>query len=72
MVRAWAGGCGYDKRSAAIASAVRKIVFVKSPAGTPLEHQQAFELFRSTLETDGGEYWDNKLTRAGFTVLQAV
>lgn len=72
MVKGHADGGGYDKNSAAAASAARKMRFAKSPIEAPLEEQQAFEVFRKALECDGGYSWDRCLTDAGFTVWQAV
>ncbi|QXV73542.1 hypothetical protein [Rhizobium phage RHph_X2_30] len=63
MVRGQASGYGYDKRSAAVANAVRK-------ADSVLKAQAAE--FYDALENDGGEYWDTRLRNAGFTVIQAV
>lgn len=72
MVRGHADGGGYDKNSAAAASAARKMRFTKSPAEAPINEQQSFEAFRSALERNGGYSWDRCLTDAGFTVWQAV
>ena len=69
MVRGFAGGYGYDKRSAAVANAMRKITLEVKP------HDEARDnLFRfvGALEKDGGHYWDRRLQDAGFTVWQAV
>lgn len=65
MVRAFAGGCGYDKKSAAIANAVRKI----SGDGWNPEWQAEFI---AALEKDDGNNWDNNLRKAGFDLFQAV
>jgi hypothetical protein len=72
MTRGYASGYGYDKRSAAVANAAQKLVFAKSPATAPLGEQEAFDAFRTAIETDGGEYWDTRLRNAGFDVWQAV
>jgi hypothetical protein len=66
MVRGFAGGYGYDKRSAAVADAVRKIP--DDIAGK----DGARQAFIEALERDSGSYWDRRLEAAGFTVLQAV
>jgi hypothetical protein len=66
MVRGYAAGGGYDKRSAACASAARKI---KHPAGAAplfLNH------FVSELAKDDRYGWDRNLRDAGFEVWQAV
>lgn len=70
MVRGYAGGGGYDKRSAACASAARKL-----PEHLPAGYDQAadaYAAFLATMREDGGLDWGSALTRAGFTVLQAV
>jgi hypothetical protein len=70
MVRGFAGGGGYDKRSAACASATRKL-----PESLPEGYDAAADVyaaFLATMRADGGLDWNSALTRAGFTVLQAV
>ena len=70
MVRGFAAGGGYDKRSAACASATRKL-----PEHLPAGYDAAADVYRSfvdVMRTDGGQDWNTALTRAGFTVLQAV
>jgi hypothetical protein len=67
MVRGFAAGCGYDKRSAAVAHAISKM-----PIGAGAEAWESYEAFCKALARDGGSYWDRKLEDAGFTVLQAV
>ncbi|WP_425962619.1 hypothetical protein [Rhizobium nepotum] len=71
MVRGHAGGYGYDKRSAAVASAANHF-YDKSDKllhdlGNPLYHAFAYAIVR-----DSGDYWDDRLRNAGFTVIQAV
>lgn len=68
MVRGYAGGYGYDKRSAAVANAARKLVTVPPEKGNP----SGFIKFVAAIEKDDGEYWDRRLQDAGFTVHQAV
>lgn len=68
MVRGFAGGYGYDKKSAAVADAIRK-----TPEG--FRHRDCSdkgEAFYSALAKDDGSYWDRRLQDAGFTVWQAV
>lgn len=79
MVRGWAGGGGYDKRSAACADAARKMPDLDATGcysdGTPYYtsgHIARFNAFRSALALDGGIEWHNALRAAGFTVIQAV
>lgn len=69
MVRGFARGYGYDKRSAAVASAVGKITLEVKP-----HDEKRDDMFRfvGALEKDGGEYFYRKLELAGFTVWQAV
>lgn len=69
MVRGFAGGYGYDKRSAAVANAVNKLIVPVEMDGlkAALMHN-----FLGAVEIDGGEYFDRKLENAGFTVWQAV
>lgn len=74
MVRGFAGGYGYDKRSAAVASACQKAIADHAndaPEEATPNHFARATFFRE-LQSDGGEYFDRKLEKAGFTVLQAV
>ena len=66
MVRGYASGYGYDKRTAACANAAKKI-----NRGIPGIHQDRLA-FINALEKDSGTYWDRQLEDAGFTVLSAV
>ena len=78
MVRGFAGGYGYDKRSAACASAVGRM----APAlareyddGTPCfsEAQKvACVEFMRAMALDDGFAWHSNLQKAGFDVWQAV
>ena len=70
MVRGFAGGGGYDKRTAACASAARKL-----PEHLPEGYDAAADAYRSfvdVMRADGGWDWATALTAAGFNVLQAV
>ena len=70
MVRGFAGGGGYDKRSAACARAARKL-----PEHLPAGYDAAADVyaaFLATMRADGGLDWNTALTGAGFNVLQAV
>ncbi len=60
MVRGFASGGGYDKRTAACASAARKL--------------ERVEIFAAALRygDSSGNGWERALRHAGFTVLQAV
>lgn len=66
MVRGYASGYGYDKRTAAIANAVGRMPDVDMPA------RGEYEAFITALSHDAGPTWDNALRDAGFTVWQAV
>ena len=70
MVRGFAGGYGYDKRSAAVANAVEKAIATIKPEPDDVNLQRT--TFFRVLRDDDGEYWDTRLRNAGFTVLQAV
>lgn len=68
MVRGSASGYGYDKVSAAVASAVEAI----KPGGQYLEAQDAVRAALQALDLDGGWPWNDALRRAGWKVWQAV
>lgn len=69
MVRGFAGGGGYDKRSAAVADAISKW---DSRSTRAPSSDVAIAAFRGALNRDDGNYWDRRLEDSGFTVLQAV
>ena len=71
MVRGFAGGYGYDKHSAAVASAVRNISLA-TLVGFADDRVITGMDFISALAEDNGPYWNNRLEAAGFTVWQAV
>lgn len=67
MARGYAGGCGYDKASAAAYDAI-----MKAQPNSAAEHIQ-WHVFHAPLkEGAGASNWDRALADAGFTVLQAV
>lgn len=69
MVRGSANGYGYDKRSAAIASAATKYLsewHKVANDGTP----NTANLFWNTISVDRGQEWNSRLRDAGFTVCQ--
>ena len=70
MVRGFAGGGGYDKRTAACASAARKLP-ARLPEGYADNHG-VFTAFKAALNRDDGYSWDNNLRHQGFDVLQAM
>lgn len=78
MVRDYAGGYGYDKRSAAIANAndklkdIANIGRVVSKEGAIAASYSDLYQFYNALNTIGGKDWSDALREAGFTVLQAV
>lgn len=73
MERGYAGGYGYDKRSAAVADATRKAI--KNYSGMVTE-ATAKDFRRATffrvLMEDGGEYFYDKLRKADFTVIDVL
>ncbi len=70
MVRGYASGGGYDKRSAACASAMRAAGFARRAPGYPIDPNPA--IFADALLLDGSKSWDIVLRDAGFQVFQAV
>ena len=69
MERGFAGGYGYDKHTAAVSSAARKIVV--EPSETTIVRPHAVQL-KAIMEIDAGDYWYRNLERAGFSVWNAV
>lgn len=67
MVRAFATGGGYDKRTAAMHSAIARVKVDPNDAAT----QRHVAAFRDAV-TDNGAYWDQDLRRVGYNVFQAV
>lgn len=75
MVRGFASGYGYDKHSAACASAVARLETARKAditKGVQMAHWPDFVAFLRALHKDDGNYWHRNLELAGFTVLQAV
>lgn len=73
MVRGYAGGYGYDKRSAACSVAAKKLHAARAkdtPDGGALPI--AGDAFIAALSPDDGRHWDNRLRDAGFAVWGAV
>ena len=70
MVRGFAGGYGYDKRTAAAQNAANKINFAEDENSNPRDWSNARQ-FCLALNADNGHSWDRNLELAGFTVLQA-
>ena len=71
MVRGWANGYGYDKRSAAVSDASGKMEFTDSRQVSPQTHE-AHYVFRLALANCDGQDWTRALENAGFVVWQAV
>jgi hypothetical protein len=67
MVRGYASGGGYDKRTAACSVAANKL-----KVGAGGERWESYEAFCKALAKDSGSDWTRQLEDAGFTVLQAV
>lgn len=75
MVRGSASGGGYDKRTAACASAACKVPADWRPQyarDTIQGEVDRFKAFRDAMARDAGQHWDGALRDAGFTVVQAV
>ena len=70
MVRGSATGYGYDKGSAACASAAMRIAHL--PEDYPKFQRENQLSFLSALVKDSGETWETQLRKAGFEVYQAV
>lgn len=66
MQRGFAGGYGYDKRTAAVQAACKKIEW-PIDLGT-----LGPEDFDNAIASADGEHWDSALIKAGFEVMQAV
>lgn len=69
MVRGFANGYGYDKRSAAAHSAVQ-MISREGLAEWP-DTRATIEAMQAAIQ-DSGYSWDRELENAGFTVFQAV
>lgn len=72
MTKGRAGGGGYDRQSAAVAYAARKIP--EAPFVTMADAQERGnrDAFLKAARADGGQHWDGALRDAGFTVIQAI
>jgi hypothetical protein len=70
MVRGFAAGGGYDKKTAAAAHAAEKLS-TDGLHNYP-ETKAHIEAIRKALEKDGGYDWSRELENAGFKVMQAV
>lgn len=75
MVRGYATGGGYDKRTAACASAMPKLRAIAAAADGPTGRMAAYDglaQFEEALAADRGPRWDSALASAGFTVWNAI
>jgi len=72
MTRGQAGGGGYDRQSAAVAAAARKIPEAPYVTTADAEERGNRDAFLKAARADGGQHWDGALRAAGFCVLQAV
>ena len=79
MVRGYADGFGYDKRTAAVSSAAGKLPpdlpAEKYSDGAPHYSDKVradYAAFRATILADTGPDWSDALRSAGFEVWQAV
>ena len=74
MVRGFASGGGYDKRTAAVSSAARS---ARDPIDITkripnMDRLADYDTFRAALSKDDGTDWTRQLEAVGFTVFQAV
>lgn len=73
MTRGFAGGGGYDKRSAAVANAVDKTPLgLDDATGLRVDPKYKWNDFRWATRRDDGNSWIRNLELAGFVVVQAV
>ena len=76
MVRGFAGGYGYDKKSAAASAAAHKLPAARkaqaADGGMRPDIDTACAAIFEALRNDGGYDWSRELENRGLTVLQAV
>lgn len=74
MVRGYASGFGYDKRTAAVSACAPKILaeLRDCPEYFSDEYRKHGKQFADAIAKDNGFDWTDSLFNAGFTVLQAV
>ena len=73
MSRGSASGGGYDKQSAAVGVAARKIEYdTEEDAGIDAKTANSIKAFKTALEKSNGYSWDTKLQESGFNVIRAV
>lgn len=71
MVKAYANGCGYDRCTAAINSALARACKASAADEARPEVQAIAERMRHAVKDDGMS-WDSALIKAGFTVLSLL
>jgi hypothetical protein len=69
MVRSWANGYGYDKRTAAAVSAAHMI---KSHGQECIQTRDTVDTIKAALSRDDGRDWERMLRDAGLEVWRAV
>jgi hypothetical protein len=72
MVRGAAGGCGYDKHSAALRKASDKMPMQDGEGRLSYHSAERSNELKRALSLDDGYSWQHNLEKAGFTVLQTV
>lgn len=81
MVRGCASGYGYDKFSAAVSDAAKRLSVVAAkdrteelgpPRSEGADWLDGYEPFHTALADDNGPRWLSRLEQAGFDVLRAV
>lgn len=75
MVRGYAGGCGYDKNSAAFQDAAARQCGAKLESWQTSDYSGEYRiaaLMRDSFNGREGHDWQANLRHAGFIVLQAV
>lgn len=71
MVRGFASGYGYDKKSTAVEDAIDTLINSESWIEKSVGDVEGY-IFTNSLTHIGGSNWDRALETNGFTVLQAV
>lgn len=76
MVRGYASGFGYDKKTAAASAAARHLLAAQkaqaADGGMRAEAAASLSAIHDALKHDGGYDWSRELENRGFRVLQAV
>lgn len=71
MVRAFAGGGGYDKGTAAVCHAISRLEPEKGEYPSPANVAEMISAWRAAVASDGGYSWKHQFEAAGFEVAQA-